>query len=170
MPPMAHFSNRSEELTTMWCDTRRPENLRFPTLHRPFNHTATSPPTAINFLPKRESKRMKKSTTMANHDPRMNRTNPKYRALLGIVGTWSTSHDFCNCLLFALCVLDSVLQLSCVLLECVLYHVLMIELAFQPYKPLWHVKPPNRKTSLKCGSLPSFFISSSIIGKFRVKF
>jgi hypothetical protein len=41
---------------------------------------------------------MKTSTTMANHDPRMNRTNPKYRTLLGIVGTWSTSCDSCNCL------------------------------------------------------------------------
>jgi hypothetical protein len=41
---------------------------------------------------------------------------PKYRELIGIFGTWSTSCDFCNCLLFALCVLDSVLQLSCVFL------------------------------------------------------
>jgi hypothetical protein len=42
--------------------------------------------TAIKFLLKRESRRMETSTTMANHDPRMNRTNPKYRALLGLVG------------------------------------------------------------------------------------
>jgi hypothetical protein len=55
---------------------------------------------------KRESRRMKTPTAMANHDPRMNRTNPKYRALLGIVGTWGTSCDFCNCSLIALCVLD----------------------------------------------------------------
>jgi hypothetical protein len=59
---------------------------------------------------------------------------PKRRELLGIVGTWSTSCDLCNCLLFALCILDSVLQLSCVLLECVLYLVLMIDLASQSYK------------------------------------
>jgi hypothetical protein len=34
-----------------------------------------------------KAKEMKESTSMTNHDPRMNRTNPKYRALLGIVGT-----------------------------------------------------------------------------------
>jgi hypothetical protein len=51
--------------------------------------------------------------------PRMYRTNPEYRALLGIVGTWSTSCDFCNCLLFALCVLDSVCScLMCFLNVC----------------------------------------------------
>jgi hypothetical protein len=32
----------------------------------------------------------------------------QYHELLGIIDTWSTSRDFCNCLLFALCVLDSV--------------------------------------------------------------
>jgi hypothetical protein len=108
MPPMAHFSDPSEDLTTMWCDTRILTKLHFPSQHQWLNNTTTSPPTVIKFLLKRESRRMKTSTTMANHDPRMNMTNPKYRALLGIVGTWSTSCDYCNCLLFALCVLDSV--------------------------------------------------------------
>jgi hypothetical protein len=72
--------------------------------------------------------KMKESTTMANHDPGMNRTTPKYRALLGIVGTWSTSCDFCNCLLFALCVLDSV----CSCLDCFLnvYWYLVLVLVF----------------------------------------
>jgi hypothetical protein len=37
------------------------------------------------------------------------------------------------------------LQMSCVFLECVLYFVLMIDLASQPYKPLWHVKPQIEK-------------------------
>jgi hypothetical protein len=116
---MKNFNDPLEDLTSMWCETRRPENLHFPTLHRQFNHTATSPPTAIKFLLKWESRRMKTSTTMANHDPRMNRTTPNYRALLGIVGTWCTSCDFCNCLLFALCVLDSVCScLVCFLKVC----------------------------------------------------
>jgi hypothetical protein len=105
---MENFNDPFEDLTSKWCEMRRPENLHFPTLYRQFNHTATSPPTAIKFPLKWESRRMKTSTTMANHDPRMNRTTPNYRALLGIVGTWCTSCDFCNCLLFALCVLDSV--------------------------------------------------------------
>jgi hypothetical protein len=65
--------------TSHQCDARR-EDLKIytsPTLHRQFNHTAASPPTAIKFLLKRESRRMKTSTIMANHDPRMNRTNLK---------------------------------------------------------------------------------------------
>jgi hypothetical protein len=119
MPPLEHFSNPSEDLTTMWCDTRRLTKLHFLSQHQRLNNTSTSPPTAIKFLLKRESKRMKTSTTMANHDPRMNRTNPTYRALLGIVGTWSTSCDFCNCLLLALCVLDMVCScLVCSLSGC----------------------------------------------------
>jgi hypothetical protein len=77
MPPMAHFNNSSEDLTTMWCDTRRLTKLHFPSQHQRLNNPATSPPTAIKFLLKRESRRMKTSTTMVNHDPRMNRTNPK---------------------------------------------------------------------------------------------
>jgi hypothetical protein len=125
---------------------------------------------AIKFLLKRESRRMETSTTMANHDPRTNRTNPKYHALLGIVGTWSTSCDFCNCLLFALCVLDSVCScLMCFLSVCC-YFVLVLVLAYRPYKPLWHVKPQIGKTSLKCVSLSSICVSSRSIGKFKVKF
>jgi hypothetical protein len=89
-----------------------------------------------------ESRRMKTSTTMANHDPRMNRTNPKYRALLGIVGTWSTSCDFCNCLMFALCVFDSV----CSCLECFLsvycYLVLVLVFGLLALKTHWCVKDP----------------------------
>jgi hypothetical protein len=144
MPPMAHFSNPSEDLATMWCDTRRLTQLHFSSQHQRLNNTSTSPPTSIKFLLEREPRRMKTSPTMANHDPRMNRTNPKYRALLDIVGTWSTSCGFWNCLLFALCVLDSVS--SClVCFECVLYFVLLIDLASWPYKPLWLVKPQIEK-------------------------
>jgi hypothetical protein len=44
---------------------------------------------------------------------------PKNRALLSIVGTWSTPCYFCNCLWFALCVLDSVCScLVCFLNVC----------------------------------------------------
>jgi hypothetical protein len=91
MPPMAHFSNPSEDLTTMWCDTRRLTKLHFSSQHQQLSNTSTSPPTAIKFLLRRGSRGVKTLTTMANHDPRMNRTTPKYRVLLGIVGTWSTS-------------------------------------------------------------------------------
>jgi hypothetical protein len=73
MPPMAHFSNPSEDLATMWCDTRRLTRLHLPSQHQRLNNTSTSQPTAIKILLKWESMRMKTSTTMANHDPRMNR-------------------------------------------------------------------------------------------------
>jgi hypothetical protein len=64
---------------------------------------------------------------MANRDPRMNRTNPKYCALLGIVGTRSTSCDFCSYLLFALCVLGNVCSFFVCFLSvyCYLVHVLV---------------------------------------------
>jgi hypothetical protein len=107
--------------TSQQCDVIQEDlqNCTFQVNINGSTHTATSPPTAIKFLLKRESRSMKTSTTMANHDPRINRTNPKYRALLGIVGTWSTSCDFCNCLLFALCVHDSVCScLVCFLNVC----------------------------------------------------
>jgi hypothetical protein len=44
----------------------------------------------------------------------------KYRALLGIIGTWSTSCDSCNCLLIALCVLGIVCSCFVCFFECVL--------------------------------------------------
>jgi hypothetical protein len=128
MPPMAHFSNPSEDLATMWYDTRRLIKLHFPSQHQRLNNTATSPPTAIKFLLKRESRRMKTSTIMANHDPRMNRTNPKNHALLGIVGTWSTSCDSWNCLLIVLCDLD--IAYSCLVCFLSVYCYLVIVLVF----------------------------------------
>jgi hypothetical protein len=140
MPPMAHFSNPSEDLTTMWCDARRLTKLHFPSQHQQLNNTAASPPTTIKFLLKQESRRMKRSTTMANHDPRMNRTNPKYRALLGIVGTWSTSCDFCNYLLLP-CVFLIVFAVSCVFLECVLIPCARACFGLSALKTLWYVKP-----------------------------
>jgi hypothetical protein len=115
-------------------------------LWRPHNHvmwykktykTATSPPTAINFLLKRESRRMKTSTTMANHDPRMNRTNPKYRALLGIIGTWSTSCDSCNCLLIPLCVLGTVCNCFVCFLSVYYYLVHVLIFGLPALKALW---------------------------------
>jgi hypothetical protein len=83
---MENFNDPSENLTTLGCDTRRLTKLNFPSQHQRLNNTATSSPTATNLLLKRESGRMKTSATMANHDPRMNRTTPNFRALLGIVG------------------------------------------------------------------------------------
>jgi hypothetical protein len=123
MPPMALFSNPSEDLTTMWCDTRRLTKLHFPRQHQRLNNTATSPSTTIKFLLKRESRRMKTSTTMANRDPRVNRTNPKYHELLGVLGTRST-----------LCVLDVVcccpvcfLSVWCYMVLVLVFHLLALK-------------------------------------------
>jgi hypothetical protein len=102
----------------------------------------------------RESRRMKTSTTMANHDPRMNRTNPKYRKLLGIVGTWCTPCDSCNCLLIALCVLGIVCScFVCFLSVCyclVLMLVLVLVFGISASKPVWQIKPRIRNLSRVC--------------------
>jgi hypothetical protein len=116
---------------------------------------------------KRESRRMKTSTTMANRDPRMNRDNPKYRALLGIVGTWSTSCDFCNCLLFALCVLDNV----CSCLECFLsaycYLVLVLVFGLLALKTHWCKSTLVRKPLSTICSPLSIYVSTSSIDKLK---
>jgi hypothetical protein len=57
---------------------------------------------------------------IANHDPRMNRTKPKYRAMLGVVGTWSTPCDFLQLFVVYLVCSWWCLQLLGVFLECVL--------------------------------------------------
>jgi hypothetical protein len=49
LPHMENFNDSSEDLTSMWCEMRRPKNLHFPTLYRQFNNTAASPTTAIKF-------------------------------------------------------------------------------------------------------------------------
>jgi hypothetical protein len=157
MPPMAHCSNPSEDLTTMWCDKRRFTKLHFPSQHLQLNNTATSPPTAIKFLLKRESRKVKTSTTMANHDPRMNRTDPKYHAL-GIVGTWGTPCDSWNCLLISLCVLGIVCScfvcfLSvcyCLVLMLVLVCVCVFFFGISASKPVWQIKPRIRNLSRVC--------------------
>jgi hypothetical protein len=165
---MENFNNLSEDLTTMWCDTKRLTKLHFPSQYQRLNNTATSPPTTIKFLLKRETRRMKTSTTMAKHDPRMNRTNPKYHALLGIVGTWSTSCDFCNCLLLPCVFLIVFAVVLCVSWMCVVpcAHVWLGLSALQT--PL-ACKKPNRKTSLKCVSLSSIYVSSSSIDKLKLE-
>jgi hypothetical protein len=122
------------------------QNCTSPSQYQWLNNTSTSPPTAIKFLLKRESRRMKTSRTRTNHDPRMNRTNPKYRALLGIVGTWSTSCDICNCLMFALWVLDSVCNCLVCFLNVCCYLVLVLVLTLGLKNHL-SCKTPNR-TSL----------------------
>jgi hypothetical protein len=152
MPPMALFSNPSEDLTTMWCDTRRLTKPHFPSQPQWLNHTATSPSTVVKFLLKQESRRMKTSTTMANHDPRMNRTNPKYRTLLGIAGTWGTPCDSCHCLLIALCVLGIVCSCFVCFLSVYYCLVLMLVLVFglSASKPVWQIKPRIRNLSRMC--------------------
>jgi hypothetical protein len=129
MPPMAHFSSPSEDLTTMWCDTRRLTKLHFPTQHQRLNNTATSPPTAIKFLLKRESRRMKTSTTMANHDRSMNRISSfvSYELLpttASIRRHWYLKYLIWFLQLFVDCLVCSryCLQLPCVFIECVMLH------------------------------------------------
>jgi hypothetical protein len=147
---MAHFSNPSKDLATMWSDIRRLTKLHFPSQHQWLNDTATSPPTAIKFLLKRESRRMKTSTTMANHDPRMNRTNPKIlridrhrRYLKNLV--WLLQL-FIDCLVCSWCCL----QLLHVFLECVL--LLCACACFGPsaLETLRCVKPWIRSLSRMC--------------------
>jgi hypothetical protein len=150
---MESFNNPSEDLTTMWFDTKRLTRLHFPSQHQRLDNTATLPPTAIKFLLKWESRKMKTSTTMANHDPRMNRTDPKYHAL-GIVGTWGTPWDSCNCLLIALCVLGIVCSyFVCFLSVCyclVLMLMLVLVFGISASKPVWQIKPRIRNLSRMC--------------------
>jgi hypothetical protein len=102
---------------------------------------------------KRESRRMKTSTTMANHDPRMNRTDPKYHAL-DIVGTWGTPCDSWDCLLIALRVLGNVCScFVCFLSVCyclVLMLVLVLVFGISASKPVWQIKPRLRNFSRMC--------------------
>jgi hypothetical protein len=117
---MENFNDSSEDLTSIWCETRRHVNLHFPTLHWQFNNTATSPPTAIKFLLKRESKKVKISTTMANHDLRMNRTNPQISRV--VRHRWYLKYLVWFLQLFVVCLVCSwySLQLIGVFPECVL--------------------------------------------------
>jgi hypothetical protein len=80
---------------------------------------------------------MNTSTTLANHDPRMNSTNPKHRELLGIVGTKSTLYDSCNCLLISLCVLDIVCSCLVCFLSVWCYMVVVLVFGFLALKTLW---------------------------------
>jgi hypothetical protein len=84
-------------------------------------------------------KQMKTSTTMASNNPRMNRTNPKYRTLLGIVVTWSTSCDSCNCLLISLCVL-------CIVCSCFVWFLSACVVTLY----LWLFWPLGLKNPLSC--------------------
>jgi hypothetical protein len=112
---MENFNDPSEDLASMWCETRRPANLHPPPTQRQrLNNTASTSSTTIKFNEASVNKK-KASTFVTNHGPRMNRTNPKYRAFLGLIGTWSTSCDSCNCLLIAFVCSRYCLQLPCVL-------------------------------------------------------
>jgi hypothetical protein len=102
---------------------------------------------------------------MANHDPRMNRTNPKYRTLLGIVGTWSTSCDSCNCLLIALCVLDIVCSCLVCFLSVWCYMVLVLIFGLSAFKILRCVKPWIGSLSRNVFYLSLIYVSSSSIRK-----
>jgi hypothetical protein len=88
--------------------------------------------------------------------------------LLGIVGTWSTSCDFCNCLLFALGVLDSV----CSCLECFLsvycYLVLVLVFGLSALKTIYRVKPWVENL-FKVWFSRIYFVSLSSIDNLLVK-
>jgi hypothetical protein len=126
---LCNVSKRTYKICTFELNVNSSTTLRLP-------HRLPSISTKVRV------KQMKELTTMKNHDPRMNRANPKYRALLGIVGTWSTSCDFCNCLLSALCVLDSVCScFVCFLSACV------VTLCLCLFWPLGLKNPLSCKTS-----------------------
>jgi hypothetical protein len=76
--------------------------------------------------------------------------NPKYRALIGIVGTWSTSCDYCNCLLIALCVLDVVCSCLVCFLSVCCYFVLVLVFGPSPLETLRCVKPWIGSLSRMC--------------------
>jgi hypothetical protein len=150
MPPMEHFSNPSEDLTTMWCEYKK-------TYKTALSKSTSTAQQHGGYLidyhqsqVKQESSKMKTSTTMANHDPRMDRTNPTICALLGIVGTWSTSCDFCISLLLSLCVLDMVCSCPVCSLSGCCYFVFVLVFGISALKPLWHVKPQLRNLSKLC--------------------
>jgi hypothetical protein len=100
--------------TSQPCDVIQ-EDLQLRTSQININGSTT----AIKFLLKWESRGMETSTTMANHDPRMNRTNPKYRAFRH---RWYLKYLVWFLQLFVDCHVCSgyCLQLLCVFLECVL--------------------------------------------------
>jgi hypothetical protein len=74
-PKTSHLCNVSKstyKICTSKLNDNSPTTLRLP-------HQLPSISTEARV------KQMKESTTMPNHDPRMNRTNPKYRELIGIL-------------------------------------------------------------------------------------
>jgi hypothetical protein len=74
-PKTSHLCNVSKstyKICTSKLNDNSPTTLRLP-------HQLPSISTEARV------KQMKESTTMPNHDPRMNRTNPKYHELIGIL-------------------------------------------------------------------------------------
>jgi hypothetical protein len=85
-------------------------------------------------------KEKKTSTSIANHDPRMNRTKPKYRAMLGVVGY--LKHPVWFLQLFVVYLVCSwwCLQLLGVFLECVLLPYDCVCFGLLALKTFWCVK------------------------------
>jgi hypothetical protein len=69
--------------TSHQCDARQ-EDLQICTPRLNINGSTSSTTTKYD---KASVNKKEASTSMANHDPRMNRTTPNYHALSGIVGT-----------------------------------------------------------------------------------
>jgi hypothetical protein len=84
---------------------------------------------------------------------------PKYRALIGIVGTWSTSCDYCNCLLIALCVLDVVCSYLVCFLSVCCYFLLVLVFGPSALETLRCVKPWIGSLSRMC--FPSHLFMSA---------
>jgi hypothetical protein len=104
------WSTAANSLKTLHpCDVRQ-EDPQLCTSQLWLNNTAATPSTTIKFNQSQSQQKPKTSTAMTTHDPRMNRTNPKYRELLG--APWYLKYLMC---LSCYC-----LQLLWVFLECVL--------------------------------------------------
>jgi hypothetical protein len=116
---------------------------------------------------KRESRRMKTSTAMDNHDPRMNRTNPKYHALWGVVGT-----EVPRVISAIVCCLPCGFLIVFAVVLCVSWMCVVLcahdWLGLSALQTPLACKTPNRKTSQKCVSLPSIYDSLGGIRKLLV--
>jgi hypothetical protein len=126
--------------TSHQCDARQ-EDLQIGTPQLNVNDSTTL------HLPHRlPSSSMKLASTKRRH-PQLWPTmtlgwiglTSKYRALWGIIGTWSASCDSCNCLLIALCVLDIVCSCLVCFLSVYCYLVIVLVFGLLALKPLWCV-------------------------------
>jgi hypothetical protein len=146
MLSMAHFSNLSEDLTTMWGDLRRPTKLHFLNQHERVNHNCHQ------VLVEAIIKEGKDSRTRTNHHPRINWISSIVSYELPPTIASIRRHWYLKYLVWILavvcwlpCVFLILFVVTCALLEWV---CLMLVLLFGPssLKPPLVCKNPNRKS------------------------